>query len=108
MYWHCREHDTGKVRLIAWPFLLPRYFAASYLEKIMSQTHSKSRQKAEIAFANAQSQFFARNAAVEELDFLALAREEKTRRLREARLAKELKDRKTATAALVAKRAKLA
>ncbi len=108
MYWHCREQDTSKVRLIAWPFLLPRRLAASNSEKIMSQTHSKSRQKAEIAFANAQSQFFARNAAVEELDFPALAREEKTRRLREARLSKELKDRKAATAALVAKRAKLA
>ncbi|MND25864.1 hypothetical protein D3C80_163000 [compost metagenome] len=70
----------------------------------MSQTHSKSRQKAEIAFANAQSQFFARNSAVEELDSLVLAREEKTRRLRAARLAKELKDRETATVALLAKR----
>ncbi|MBB5042940.1 hypothetical protein [Shinella fusca] len=72
----------------------------------MSQTHSKSRQQAEIAFANAQSQFFARNSAVEELDSLTLAREEKTRRLREARLAKELNDREAATASLIAKRAK--
>tara|TARA_B100001778_G_C18553245_1_gene614080 strand:+ start:1042 stop:1308 length:267 start_codon:yes stop_codon:yes gene_type:complete len=88
--------------------LLPRYRAASNSEKIMSQTHSKSRQKAEIAFANAQSQFFARNAVVEELDFLALAREEKTRRLREARLAKELEHRKAATAALIAKRTRTA
>ena len=72
----------------------------------MSQTHSKSRQKAEIAFADAQSQFFARNSAVEELDSLVLAREEKTRRLREARLAKELNDREAATASLLAKRAK--
>ncbi len=71
----------------------------------MSQTHSKSRQKAEIAFANVQSQFFARNSAVEELDSLVLAREEKTRRLREA-LAKELNDRETATASLIAKRAR--
>ncbi|WP_411036545.1 hypothetical protein [Shinella sp. BYT-45] len=74
----------------------------------MSQTHSKSRQKAEIAFASAQSQFFARNSAVEELDSLVLAREEKTRRLREARLAKELKDREAATASLIARRAKTA
>jgi len=74
----------------------------------MSQTHSKSRQKAEIAFANAQSQFFARNSAVEERDSLVLAREEKTRRLREARLAKELNDREAATASLIAKRAKSA
>lgn len=74
----------------------------------MSQTHSKSRQTAEVAFANAQSQFVARNSATEELDTLALARAEKTRRLREARLAKELKDRETATAALIAKRARTA
>lgn len=71
----------------------------------MTQTHSKSREKAEIAFSNAQSQFFARNSAVEELDSIVLAREEKTRRLREARLAKELNDREAATVSLLAKRA---
>ncbi len=108
MYWHCREQDTSKVRRIAWPFLLPRDVAASNPEKTMSQTHSKSRQKAEIAFAHAQSQFFARNSAVEELDSLVLAREEKTRRLREARLSKELKDREAAMASLLAKRARSA
>lgn len=74
----------------------------------MIQTHSKSREKAEIAFANAQSQFFARNSAVEELDSIVLAREEKTRRLREARLAKELIDREAATVSLLAKRARTA
>lgn len=74
----------------------------------MTQTHSKSRQRAEIAFGNIQSQFFARNSAVEELDSLARSREEKTMRLREARLAKELQDRETATASLLAKRAKTA
>ncbi|WP_271024042.1 hypothetical protein [Rhizobium sp. RCAM05973] len=72
----------------------------------MTQTYSKSRQKAEIAFGNAQSQFFARNNAVDELDFLARSREEKTLRLREARLAKELQDRTAATASLLAKRAR--
>ncbi len=74
----------------------------------MTQTHSKSREKAEIAFANAQSQFFARNSAVEELDSIVLAREEKTQRLREARLTKELNDREAATVALLAKRARTA
>lgn len=74
----------------------------------MSQTHSKSRQKAEIAFANAQSQFFARNSAVEERDFLVLAREEKSRRLREARLTRDLKDREAAIASLLSKRARTA
>ncbi|MGM4984820.1 MULTISPECIES: hypothetical protein [Rhizobium] len=72
----------------------------------MTQTYSKSRQKAEIAFGNVQSQFFARNNAVDELDFLARSREEKTLRLREARLAKELQDRTAATASLLAKRAR--
>jgi hypothetical protein len=72
----------------------------------MAQTYSKSRQQAEIAFGNAQSQFFARNSAVDELDSLVRAREEKTLRLREARQAKELQDRATVSAALVAKRAR--
>ena len=72
----------------------------------MSQTYSKSRQQAEIAFGDAQTQFFARNSAVEELDSLVRSREEKTLRLREARLAKEVHDRAIATASLLAKRAK--
>lgn len=72
----------------------------------MTQTFNKSRQKAEIAFGDVQSQFFARNNAVDELDFLARSREEKTLRLREARLAKELQDRTAATASLLAKRAR--
>ncbi len=72
----------------------------------MTQTFSKSRQKAESAFDDLQSQFFARNNAVDELDFLTRSREEKTLRLREARLAKELQDRTAATASLLVKRAK--
>ena len=68
----------------------------------MTQTHSKSRQQAEIAFGKAQLQFFARNSAVEELDSLILPRAEKTLRLREARQAKELQDRLIVSAALVA------
>lgn len=55
----------------------------------MSETHSKSRQLAEIAFANAQSQFLARSNAPNELDAEVLARDAKTARLREARLAKQ-------------------
>lgn len=74
----------------------------------MSQTNSKSRQQAEIAFGNLQSQFFARNRAVEELDSLVRSRDEKTVRLREARLAKESQDRAATTASLLAKRAKTA
>jgi hypothetical protein len=72
----------------------------------MKQAHSKSRQQAEIAFGNVQTQFFAKNNAVEELESVAQARDAKTLRLREARLAKELADRTSATSALLAKRAK--
>ncbi len=58
----------------------------------MSLTYSKSRQQAEIAFRKAQSQFFARNSTVEDLGSLDQSRKEKTRRLREARLARESQD----------------
>ncbi|MBB4953399.1 hypothetical protein H4S14_001333 [Agrobacterium vitis] len=68
----------------------------------MIQTYSKSRQQAEIAFGKTQSQFVARASATEALDTLALARETKTARLREARLAKELQD----SAAAFSKRVK--
>jgi hypothetical protein len=81
-------------------------FCGLQSEKTMTQTHSKSRQQAEIPFGNAQSQFFARNSAVDELDSIVRSREEKTLRLREARLAKETHDRAVATAALIDKRAK--
>ncbi|MBX9458381.1 MAG: hypothetical protein KL863_21415 [Rhizobium sp.] len=70
----------------------------------MTQTHSKSRQRAEIAFGNVQTQFFGRGHAVEERDLVEQAREAKTARLREARLAKELHDRSSAVATLVARR----
>ena len=72
----------------------------------MTQTYSKSRQQAEIAFGNIQSQFFGRGNAVEERDVTIQAREDKTARLREARLAKEQLDRSKAVTALAAKRAK--
>ncbi len=58
----------------------------------MSEQYSKSRQQAEIAFGKTQSQFFARGQAFEELDSITAARNEKTARLREARLAKEAED----------------
>lgn len=73
----------------------------------MSQTYSRSRQKAEIAFSHARSQFFARkNAAADELNSLAKSRQEKTLRLREARLAKELQDRAAAPVSLLPKGAR--
>ncbi|MBO3758689.1 hypothetical protein J5J10_16865 [Ciceribacter sp. L1K23] len=70
----------------------------------MTDNLNKSRQTAEVAFAKAQSQFLARTRAVDEQDTIASQREEKTQRLREARLAKERQDRDSATAALIAKR----
>jgi hypothetical protein len=73
----------------------------------MTQTLSKSRERAETAFARTQTQFFARGEAVAEMDAIVSARESKTARLREARLAKEEHDRATATATMIAKRAKL-
>ena len=57
----------------------------------MSQ--SKSREHAELAFSDVKSQFFGRGNAVEEIDHVTRSREEKTSRLREARLAKEEEDR---------------
>ncbi|WP_276120078.1 hypothetical protein [Pararhizobium qamdonense] len=58
---------------------------------------SKSREHAEVAFGHLQSQFFARGNAVEEMDHVTKSREEKTSRLREARLAKEEQDRLSAS-----------
>jgi hypothetical protein len=72
----------------------------------MTEAHSKARQQAEIAFSNEQTQFFAKNNAVEELDSVTQARDAKTVRLREARLAKDLADRMSATSNLIAKRVK--
>ena len=63
----------------------------------MTQTFSRPRQQAEIAFAQAQSTFRARARALDELDAIAEARREKTLGLRNSRLAKEQKDRAEAT-----------
>lgn len=105
MYWHCRKRIPIEVRQFAWPFLFQLALAeTSEIGTIMSESHSKSRQQAELAFGKAQSQFFARNRAVDEHAFVAQARDEKTQRLREARLAKEQEDRARATAALLSKR----
>lgn len=72
----------------------------------MSETHSKSRQQAEAAFSRTQAQPIVRNRAEEELHSIVVAREEKTLRLREARLAKELEDSLIATASPKTKRVK--
>ncbi|TCQ99338.1 hypothetical protein [Neorhizobium sp. JUb45] len=70
----------------------------------MTETYSKSRQQAETAFGSLQTEFFAKNNAAEELQSVAQARDAKTVRLREARLAKEQADQTSATSALLAKR----
>ena len=69
----------------------------------MTETHSKARQQAEIAFGREQTEFFSRGQAMDALDSIAQARDEKTARLREARKAKELADR-MATKPTAAKR----
>jgi len=66
----------------------------------MTQTHSKSRQRAEIAFGEAQSQFLARERSAAEPRSDVQAQAEKTMRLRGARLARQ----GTAAPAPVAKR----
>jgi hypothetical protein len=72
----------------------------------MTETYSKPRQQAEIAFGKAQSQFLSRDRAHEELDAVVVARDEKTQRLREARLAKEEEARAMVTATASPKRAR--
>ncbi|WP_018902431.1 hypothetical protein [Rhizobium sp. 2MFCol3.1] len=72
----------------------------------MTVTYSKYRQQAETAFGSLQTEFFAKNNATEELQSLVQARDARTFRLREARLAKEQADRMSATSALLAKRTK--
>ncbi len=57
----------------------------------MTDAHSRPRQQAEIAFGNVQKQFFAKDQAVAELQSIAQHRDDKTMRLREARLARDLK-----------------
>ncbi len=58
----------------------------------MTDSHSILRQQAEIAFGKTQTEFFSRGQALVALDTDAEARNEKTRRLREARKAKELSE----------------
>ena len=86
-------------------FFNARMMRGPKMETDMTETHSKSRQQAEIAFGQTQSQLFARGHAVEEIDSIVQAREEKTLRLREARLAKEAQDIAAAASGLMAKRA---
>lgn len=72
----------------------------------MTETYSKARQQAEVAFGNVQTEFFSKNNAKEEIESAAQLREAKTLRLREARLAKEQTQRTCAISSLLAKRTK--
>lgn len=55
----------------------------------MTENHSKARQAAEKAFDKTKAPIAAGDRAREEIDSVAKARQEKTSRLREARLAME-------------------
>ncbi|MTE01451.1 hypothetical protein GIY56_14275 [Paracoccus sp. YIM 132242] len=55
----------------------------------MTENHSASRRRAEMAFADIHTKASARDRAFEEIEMIKAAREEKTLKLREARLAKE-------------------
>jgi hypothetical protein len=68
---------------------------ASSRKIIMTDSYSRSRQQAEVAFGKVQTEFFARGQALDALDSIAQARDEKTLRLREARKAKELASRQS-------------
>ncbi|WCL55400.1 hypothetical protein [Gimibacter soli] len=65
----------------------------------MTNTNARSRQQAEPVVDRKQLQIVARERAFEELEEAASASDEKTVRLREARLAREMKDRLKAAAA---------
>lgn len=71
----------------------------------MTPQQSKLRQQAEIAFRKLRAPALAKDRPEEKGHAAVEAHNEKTARLRTARLAKELADRKSSTSALIAKRA---
>lgn len=75
---------------------------------MMTETYSKARTEAEIAFGKTQTEFFSKGRAAESLDTIARARDEKTRRLREARHAKELGDQMSAMIATARRKSRQA
>jgi hypothetical protein len=103
MYWHCRKHvfNQGQASCLAFSV---HGRVSSFRSFKVTETYSKTRQLAELAFGKVQAPFFAKNSAVEELESEAQRRDAKTLRLREARLAKELADRTSATSAPIVKR----
>lgn len=71
----------------------------------MTDAISKPRQQAEAAFAQVQTQFLARQRAFDDLDSITADRDEKTRRLRAARLEKAQSDALVARSEAKSKRA---
>jgi hypothetical protein len=73
----------------------------------MTQHSGRSHLQAELAANFAQAEFFARDHAVQEEEFLTHAREAKTTRLRQARMEKELKRHDLTLSGLIGRHAKL-
>jgi hypothetical protein len=74
----------------------------------MTQEQSRLYRRAELVSNLAQAQFFAKDHAAQEEEFLTQTREAKTLRLRNARMAKELRGRTLAISGLISLRAKQA
>lgn len=77
---------TTRGQAIAWPFFL---HSAAHRKIIMNEKHSKARQTAEKAFSKTRVETASRERAFQEVDTIDRARQMKTSRLREARLARE-------------------
>ena len=60
----------------------------------MTENRSDARERAELVFSKLQGPSTARERAFDEIDAIRAAGEEKIRKLREARLAKEQQDKK--------------
>jgi hypothetical protein len=85
---------------------LPGFFLIYTQDTTLTETISKSRERAEAAFGKTQSQFIARSRTLSEDDAIVQAREEKTLRLRELRMAKEASDLAAGISAKPAKNAR--
>ena len=69
----------------------------------MTETYSRCRQEAEIAFGKTQSEFFARGQASNAAKTATQLRDEKTQRLRKARQAQEWNEQESITKMLISK-----
>jgi hypothetical protein len=78
-------------------FLLPPHSpeppARNSQDMAMTKSFSSPRERAEAAFGKTQSQALARDRTISEIDAVTQARDEKTSRLRAARIAKEAEER---------------